>query len=112
MAENEEELAFHEHPCPKMNSLRFQKPAGKCPCYSLRRSGASHHYLLSWGHARSEAAWSDHHADFAQGVVVGVSPGVPNDSIRTQGPPAFRGVVASLQDGVVVSKREKPQTER
>lgn len=51
----------------------------------------------------SEVAWSDHHADFAQGVVVRVFPGVPHDPVRTQQPPTFGVVTASLQDLYVVN---------
>lgn len=35
-------------------------------------------------HVGSEVTWPDHHADFPQGVVVRVFPGVPNNPIRAQ----------------------------
>lgn len=47
-------------------------------------------------HVGSEVTWPDHHADFPQGVVVRVFPGVPNNPIRAQWPPSFQGVAASL----------------
>lgn len=45
----------------------------------------------------SEVTRPDHHADFPQGVIVRVFPGVPNNPIRAQWPPGFQGVAASLQ---------------
>ena len=47
-------------------------------------------------HMGSEVTWSHHHADFPQGVIVRVFPRVPNNAIRTQRPPGFKGVAASL----------------
>lgn len=45
-----------------------------------------------------EVARPDHHADFAQGVVVRVLPGVPHDAVGAQRPSTFGAVAASLQD--------------
>lgn len=50
----------------------------------------------SWGDVGPESAWSNHHDDLPQGVVVCVLPRVPHNAVRPEDLAVLNGVSATL----------------